>query len=354
VFESVGGGWAGYTEVERTVYVSTFSARVLPTALWAESERMAFALNGIDQAALEVERRVVRNEYDERDRSLSIQVRDQHQRSLYGAQHPFVATEREAKAAVRDVSLRDVQWFFQSVYRPDNATLMLAGSFDPEAARQLIEMYFGTIKNSAQHPITLEAPPPKLCGVHRVELGHRFLLGRRLIMTWPLPKPSTLTARTQLEALRLLLLWNLRQALVRDSYQAIDLDVHLEHYRTHSLFSVNLTLNELSEWEPVESTVAKLAAALAEDVQSGTTLQTLRGTLLSSAVRSREYPVARILGVLRGDDLGGYIDSLAALDGANLRHAARYLKGPRLTVSARPIKSAHEEIVVLDEENPCP
>jgi zinc protease len=354
VLESVGGGWGAYTELERTVYLSSLSVRGLETALWAESERMAFALNGIDQAALDIERRVVKNEYDEREGRRGLQVWWQHQRSLYGETHPFVAAESEARVAVGEISLRDVQWFFQSVYRPDNATLVVAGSFQLEGARRLIEKYFGTIKNSAQRPITLEAAPPKLCGVHRVELGHRFLIGHQLIMTWPVPKPSTPAARTQLEALRLLLRWTLRPALVEDSYEATDLYVGLEHYRTHSLLSVELTLNELREWEQVERHVAKLAAGLAEKVQDGATLQTLRSTLLSRAVRSRESAMSRALGILEGDDLGAHIDALASLDAASVRHVTRYLKGPRLTVSARPADRVHDQIAVLDEENPCP
>ena len=47
---------------DRTNYFETLPANRLELALWLESERMAFLLDGMDQAKLDTQREVVRNE----------------------------------------------------------------------------------------------------------------------------------------------------------------------------------------------------------------------------------------------------------------------------------------------------
>jgi zinc protease len=42
-------------------------------------------------------------------------------------------------------SLADVQNFFKTYYAPNNATLAIAGDFDPGAAKKLVAQYFGSI-----------------------------------------------------------------------------------------------------------------------------------------------------------------------------------------------------------------
>jgi hypothetical protein len=63
-------------------------------ALW--SERMAFALDAIDEAGPRIERKVVQNEYYERASSSSYHVHMQHQLKLYGPGHPLATSRQEA------------------------------------------------------------------------------------------------------------------------------------------------------------------------------------------------------------------------------------------------------------------
>jgi len=48
--------------------------------------------------------------------------------------------------------------FFRRYYVPNNATLTLAGDFDPDAARALVEKYFGPIPSGP--PVVRTLPPP--------------------------------------------------------------------------------------------------------------------------------------------------------------------------------------------------
>src|SRR3546814_12328503 len=61
-------------------------------------------------------------------------------------------------------SLEDVRSWFRAHYGPNNAVLVLAGDIDAEAARPLVETYFGDIPRGPEQPpvtapvTTLPAP----------------------------------------------------------------------------------------------------------------------------------------------------------------------------------------------------
>jgi zinc protease len=72
--------------------------------------------------------------------------------------HPY---HHEVIGSMEDLSrasLDDVKAFFHRYYVPNNASLVLAGDFEPARAKALIEQYFGPIP--AGPPVTRPAPPP--------------------------------------------------------------------------------------------------------------------------------------------------------------------------------------------------
>src|SRR3546814_13497402 len=58
-------------------------------------------------------------------------------------------------------SLEDVRSWFRAHYGPNNAVLVLAGDIDAEAARPLVEKYFGDIPRGPEQP-PVTAPVPTL------------------------------------------------------------------------------------------------------------------------------------------------------------------------------------------------
>ena len=243
LIEASGGGSNAFTNLDRTVYVAVLPKAALPLCLWIERERMAFALDGIDQKALELERKIVRNEMAQRA-SLSWRVGMQLQRSLYGLGHAYASEDDAQLGDIRGVTLPDVQWFFQSSYRPDNATVVVVGAFDPQEIRPLVESYFAPIVNPKLPRAVLQAPAPKQCGVHRVELGHNVIDGRELHILWTLPRPSTAAERMSLRALQYELDARVTEQLVRGSFEASSVTTGLEHRQTHSVLDVELDLHE--------------------------------------------------------------------------------------------------------------
>jgi zinc protease len=134
------------TSLEGTLYQMLVPSEQLPRALWFESERMAFTLEAMTAQHLELERAIIKNELSLRrgaDHLLPYLIAD--------ISYPPGHAMRDMSARARDdldaLDLPAAQWFFQRVYRPDNATLALVGNFDSVLVKQSIERYFGAVRN---------------------------------------------------------------------------------------------------------------------------------------------------------------------------------------------------------------
>lgn len=148
LLEAAGGtNMNGTTSWDRTNYFETVPAEHLELALWLEADRMGFMIDSLTQQSLDLQRDVVKNER-----------REGYENSPYGpswlklyellfpADHPYrgavIGTMKDLSAA----SLDDVKGFFSRFYAPGNATLCLAGHFDADEARRLVQKHFGTLQ----------------------------------------------------------------------------------------------------------------------------------------------------------------------------------------------------------------
>lgn len=155
-----GSGINGTTGDDRTNYFETVPSGRLNLALWLESDRMAFLLDHVDQATFESQRNVVLNEYRQNYENAPYGMVYRYIReAIYPATHPYhrlpIGTPEDLNAA----TLEDVRQFFRTWYVPNNATLVIAGYFDPAEARSLVDQYFGPIVRGADVP-RRPAPEP--------------------------------------------------------------------------------------------------------------------------------------------------------------------------------------------------
>jgi len=138
---------------DRTNYFETLPANRLELALWLESERMAFLLDGLDQTKLDNQREVVRNE-----RRQSVENTPYGKAEvrlvelLFPKPHPYFGAVIGSHEDLQAATLDDVKSFFRTFYVPANASLVVAGDFDPAKARALVEKYFGPIPRSPRPP----------------------------------------------------------------------------------------------------------------------------------------------------------------------------------------------------------
>src|SRR5271170_4666095 len=150
----------GTTWFDRTNYFETMPSNQLELALWLESDRMGFLLETLDKTKLTNQRDVVRNELRQ-DEGQPYDLADEeiyHQ--LFPKDHPYHADVIGSHADVEAARLNDVRDFFQHYYTPNNASIAIAGDFDPVQLKALLEKYFGPIPSGPPvDPVTVTTPP---------------------------------------------------------------------------------------------------------------------------------------------------------------------------------------------------
>jgi zinc protease len=141
--EDVGGFNNAGTEDDVTIYYEVVPSNYLETLIWAEADRLS-GLN-VDEANFKSEREVVKEEYRQ-----SVLAPPYGKFSYLLQQKSFVTHpyKRPTIGSIEDLdaaSLRDVQEFHSTYYRPDNATLVVVGDFDPKQLDMWVDKYFGGI-----------------------------------------------------------------------------------------------------------------------------------------------------------------------------------------------------------------
>jgi zinc protease len=161
----------GSTSEDRTNYFEVVPANQLELALWLESDRMGFLLDrpGL-QETFDGQRDVVKNERRQRveNRPMGL-VNKVTIEALFPANHPYHHEVIGSMDDLTGASLDDVRRFFNRWYVPNNATLVIAGDFDPARTKALVEQYFGPIPSGAPgvRPV---APAAKLDREKRIAM----------------------------------------------------------------------------------------------------------------------------------------------------------------------------------------
>ncbi len=162
LLESIGAtNVNGTTNWDRTNYFETVPREYLELALWIESDRMGFLIDGISQKALDIQRDVVKNERRQSFENApygpsSLAMMD----TLFPEGHPYhgavIGSMQDLSAATFD----DVKSFYKDYYAPSNATLALAGDFEPSQAKAWAHKYFGTLRKlpRPQTPVRASSP----------------------------------------------------------------------------------------------------------------------------------------------------------------------------------------------------
>ncbi|HEY3746871.1 MAG TPA: pitrilysin family protein, partial [Gemmatimonadaceae bacterium] len=146
MLEAAGGDNNGSTTEDRTNYYEILPSNALPLALWLDSDRMGFLLPTMDLAKVNLQRDVVKNERRQRVDNVPYGRADEViLAALYPKSHPYSWPVIGSMADLSAASLADVQNFFRTYYAPNNATLVIAGDFDPAATKRLVAQYFGGI-----------------------------------------------------------------------------------------------------------------------------------------------------------------------------------------------------------------
>jgi zinc protease len=188
ILEELGGENNGFTERDITTYYEMFPKNALEKVLWLESDRMGFFINSVTGHTLAVQQNVVTNEKRQREDNTPYGFTDYViDKNLYPPDHPYNWEVIGEMADLRHASLEDVKAYYEHFYGPNNATLVLAGDFNPDTAKILINKYFGEIKSHGEVP-KRSAMIPVLEQTKRIYHVDNFANAPELTLVWPVPQ----------------------------------------------------------------------------------------------------------------------------------------------------------------------
>ncbi len=183
VLQRVGASFNATTWLDRTSYYETVPVEHLPLAMEIEADRMRGAL--VRDQDLASERTVVLNELARGENDAF----DLLLKASFGhafLEHPYHHPTIGWRCDVENVSAGVLRRFYDTYYYPDNATVMVVGDINEEAALTEVERHFGAIPPAP-------APVPEVLARESEQRGeNRFQLHRAgevgwLALSWHIP-----------------------------------------------------------------------------------------------------------------------------------------------------------------------
>ena len=250
-----------FTTEDMTVYFETVPSAFLDRALYLEAERLAFLPTALEQAKFDTEREVVKNERRQSVDNVPYGLAEEAILShVFPAGHPYSWSVIGSMKDLGSASLADLRRFFGEFYTPNNASLCIAGDFNPELARQAIALYFSPIPPGPPIRPVVAATPALRSGSALKETDK--VTQPRVYWAWPTveddhPDAPALhllaSVMTDGEASRLY------RSLVEDARLVSDVDADSDTKEVAGYFSLEATAAEGKTLEQVE---AALTSAL--------------------------------------------------------------------------------------------
>lgn len=180
-----GSGANGSTSRDRTNYFQTVPNDALEKMIWAEADKLGFFINTVTEATVAKEKQVVKNEKRQGvDNRPYGHVNYVVGKNMYPESHPYNWQVIGSLEDLQNATLADVKDFYNKWYVPNNATLVIAGDFDFEQAKEWIHKYFDEIPRGEE--ITpLEDRPATLSETKKLYYEDNFARLPELRMVWP-------------------------------------------------------------------------------------------------------------------------------------------------------------------------
>lgn len=185
IIEGMGGSNNGFTNRDVTTYYEIFPRNALEKVLWLESDRMGFFINSITNRLMAIQQNVVQNEkrqgVDNSPYGFTSYVLS---RNLYPEGHPYSWEVIGEMEDLKNATLGDVKTYYEKFYGPNNATLVLAGDFNPDSVKTLVDKYFGEIKAHGEVP-QRTTMIPSLDQTRKLYHEDNFANVPEFTMVWP-------------------------------------------------------------------------------------------------------------------------------------------------------------------------
>lgn len=188
IIEGVGGSNNGFTTRDITSYFEIFPKNALEKILWLESDRMGFFINSVTQRSMNIQQNVVQNEKRQGEDNSPYGFTDYViSKNLYPPNHPYNWEVIGEMDDLKNATLADVKNYYDHFYGPNNATLVLAGDFNSDTAKMLINKYFAEIKSHGEVS-PRSAMIPALAKTVKLFHEDNFANVPEITMVWPVPQ----------------------------------------------------------------------------------------------------------------------------------------------------------------------
>ncbi len=293
--EKNGGDSNATTSTERTNYFESVPANQLPLALWLESDRMRSLK--ITKENLDNQREAVKEEKRlRRDNQPYGQIGDLINEMTFknfANSHSTIGSMDDLNAA----SVEDVAEFFRIYYAPNNAVLVICGSFETKEAKELIAKYFATIPSQPK-PAAVDVGEPAEVTEKSKTFVDKLAPFPAFIMSWKLPASNT----SEFKALTLggKLLYEgessrLYQKLVKGEESVLQLFGTTSSRRGPSSAFMGAIPKPGKDVKQIRQTMLDEIKNMATTGPTADEMQKLRNQLLNSEVQSRQTSLFRAM-----------------------------------------------------------
>jgi zinc protease len=291
----------GTTNFDRTNYFETMPSNQLELALWLESDRMGFLMEGLDREKLANQRDVVRNERRQGEGQPYYVASEAAYHLLFPKDHPYYGEVIGSHADIESARIADVRDFHQQFYTPNNASIAIAGDFDPKKLRDLLTKYFGPIPAGPKvDPVTTKTPA--ITSQKRATVTDTVKLPQ-LSVSWLTPSaytPESYSVRAALHALGGAKASRLDEALVYKSQKAQKVSCYAQAQKLTGIVECTVTAKPDVKLEDLEATFWSEVEKLQKDGPTAEEVEASKALDLT----------AKISGLQRLGGFGGVADTL--------------------------------------------
>ncbi len=288
-----GGTMNGTTSSERTNYYETLPADQLPLALWLESDRMRSL--AVTQENLDNQRDAVKEEkrlrYDNQPYGQIFDLINEMIYKNFANSHSTIGSMDHLDAA----SVEDCQEFFRIYYAPNNAVVVLSGSFDKDEALALVEQYFGDIPSQPLPPELDVTEPAEVAATYR-EWQDPLAPFPAFLIGWKIPPRGT----SEFYALYLAgkILYDgdssrLYQKLVKGEESVIQLFGFTDERRGPSSIFVGAIPKPGEDLSKIRETIMNEIHDLATHGPNPAEMEKIENQFVNDSVRQRQSSMAR-------------------------------------------------------------
>jgi zinc protease len=287
--EDVGGFNNAFTNADVTVYYEVVPSNYLETLLWAEADRLTGLT--VDEPNFKSERSVVEEEY-----------RQSYLAPPYGMleylieQQSFIAHpyKRPTIGSIEDLdaaSLENVRAFHSTYYRPDNATLVVAGDFDPKQLDAWVDKYLAPIAKPSIALPRVNVKEPERTAERRITHYAPNVPLPAIALTYLTPSekdPDTAALRVAATMLAQGESSRLYRSLIYEQQVAQSADATPDLREDASVFYFNLVLASGKKPEEGERALLAEIAKMQDAPVTSAELDKAKNQLVTNELRQRE------------------------------------------------------------------